>query len=97
IGTVAIASLLVGGATVSRATVGQGLIGTLLFQLLFIISPAAGQRLMGNAQIGEYFRVFIGYGIIGAALLIHAWERSTSQRSAHRQPKEKTPEVTLNN
>lgn len=84
IGTVAIASLLVGGATVSKATVGQGLIGTLLFQLLFIISPAAGQRLMGNAQIGEYFRVFIGYGIIGAALLIHAWERTSSQRSASR-------------
>lgn len=89
IGTVAIASLLVGGATVSRATVGQGLIGSLLFQLLFIISPAAGQRLMGNAQIGEYFRVFIGYGIIGAALLIHAWERTTSQKSASRPARDK--------
>ena len=89
IGTVAIASLLVGGATVSRATVGQGLIGTLLFQLLFIIYPAAGQRLMGNAQIGEYFRVFIGYGIIGAALLIHAWGRTTSPRSASRPARDK--------
>jgi simple sugar transport system permease protein len=97
IGTVAIASLLVGGATVSRATVGQGLIGTLLFQLLFIISPAAGQRLMGNAQIGEYFRVFIGYGIIGTALLIHAWERTTSQRSASRNTRDKAFESTGSN
>lgn len=29
---------------------------------------------MGNAQIGEYFRVFVAYGVIGIALLLHAWE-----------------------
>lgn len=85
IGTVAIASLLVGGASVTSATVGQGLIGTLLFQLLFIVSPAAGQRLMGNAQIGEFFRVFIGYGIIAVALLIHSWGRKASLENASRQ------------
>jgi simple sugar transport system permease protein len=85
IGTVAIASILVGGASVTSATVGHGLAGTLLFQLLFIVSPSAGQRLMGNAQVGEFFRVFIGYGIIAVALLIHSWERKVSLESASRQ------------
>ena len=89
IGTISIASLLVGGATISKATAGQALIGTLLFQLLFIISPSAGQRLMGNAQIGEYFRVFIGYGIIGASLLIHAWERASHKKSVSRSKERK--------
>lgn len=86
IGTVAIASILVGGASVTSATVGHALIGTLLFQLLFIVSPSAGQRLMGNAQVGEFFRVFIGYGIIAVALLIHSWERKASLERASRQP-----------
>jgi len=85
IGTVAIASILVGGASVTSATVGHGLIGTLLFQLLFIVSPSAGQRLMGNAQVGEFFRVFIGYGIIAVALLIHSWQRKASLESQSRQ------------
>ncbi len=76
VGTFAIAALLVGGATVAKATVGQALIGTLLFHLLFIVSPHAGQRLFGNPQVGEYFRVFVAYGIIGAALFLHAWERA---------------------
>jgi len=34
---------------------------------------------MGNAQIGEYFRVFIAYGVIGLALLLHAWEKNKSK------------------
>jgi len=40
---------------------------------------------MGNAQIGEFFRVFIGYGIIAVALLIHSWGRKSSLESASRQ------------
>jgi simple sugar transport system permease protein len=40
---------------------------------------------MGNAQVGEFFRVFIGYGIIAVALLIHSWERKVSLESASRQ------------
>jgi simple sugar transport system permease protein len=34
---------------------------------------------MGNAQIGEYFRVFIAYGVIGLALLLHAWEQNKAR------------------
>jgi simple sugar transport system permease protein len=76
VGTFAIAALLVGGATVVKATVGQAILGTILFHILFIVSPHAGQRLMGNPQVGEYFRVFVAYGIIGVALFLHALERA---------------------
>ncbi len=75
VGTFAVAALLVGGASVSRATIGQALLGIVLFHALFIVSPLAGKNLMGSAQIGEFFRVFVAYGIIGVALALHAWQR----------------------
>ena len=31
--------------------------------------------LVGDAQIGEYFRVFVCYAIISLALVLHAWRR----------------------
>jgi simple sugar transport system permease protein len=77
VGTFAVASLLIGGATVTRATVGQALLGTLLFHTLFVVSPQAGKNLMGNVQVGEYFRVFISYGVIGVALALYAWRRGS--------------------
>ncbi len=76
IGTFAIAAMLVGGATVSKATVGQALLGTFLFHLLFIVSPYAGQNLLGSAQVGEYFRVFVAYAIIAFSLALHSLQRS---------------------
>lgn len=75
-GTFAIAALLVGGATVAKATVGQALLGTFLFHLLFIVSPYAGQNLLGSAQIGEYFRVFVAYAIIAFSLALHSLTRA---------------------
>ena len=74
VGLFAVASLLIGGASIKKATYGQALIGTFLFHMLFIISPMAGQNLMGDSQIGEFFRVFVAYGVIGLALLLHAWQ-----------------------
>jgi len=76
VGLFAVASLLIGGATVDKASWKEALIGTVLFHFLFIVSPQAGQNLMGDAQIGEYFRAFIAYGVIGLALLLHAWEQA---------------------
>lgn len=81
VGLFAVASLLVGGATVDKASWKEALIGTFLFHLLFIISPLAGQNLMNNAQIGEYFRSFVAYGVIGLALLLHAWEKDKAKTS----------------
>lgn len=74
ISTFAIAALLIGGASVTRATVGQALLGVILFHTLFIVSPMAGKNLFGNAQVGEYFRTFIAYGVIGLSLGLHAWK-----------------------
>ena len=74
VGLFSVASVLIGGASVNKATWQQALIGTILFHTLFIVSPIAGQKLAGDAQIGEYFRVFVAYGVIGLALVLHAWE-----------------------
>ncbi len=74
-GVFAIASLLVGGATVARASILNVFAGVILFHLMFVVSPMAGKYLVGDAQIGEYFRVFVSYGIISLALVLHAWRR----------------------
>lgn len=75
IATFSIAALLVGGASVSKATVGQALLGVVLFHTLFLLSPMAGKNLFGDAQIGEFFRAFIAYGVIGVSLGLHAWKK----------------------
>lgn len=79
VGLFAVASLLIGGASVDKASWKEALLGTFLFHLLFIVSPLAGKNLMGNAQIGEYFRVFVAYGVIGLALVLHAWEKNRAK------------------
>ena len=73
VGLYAGAAILVGGASIVRATNAQALIGCVLFHTLFIVAPAAGKNLFGDAQIGEFFRVFICYGVIALALVLHAW------------------------
>lgn len=85
VGLFAVASLLIGGATVDKASWKEALFGTFLFHLLFILSPLAGQNIMGDAQIGEYFRVFIAYGVIGFALVIHAWEKDKAKTQLSEQ------------
>ena len=64
VGLYAGAAILVGGASIKKATNGQALLGCILFHLLFIVAPSAGKNLFGDAAIGEYFRVFISYGVI---------------------------------
>ena len=73
VGLYAGAAILVGGASIKKATNGQALLGCILFHLLFIVAPSAGKNLFGDAAIGEYFRVFISYGVIALALVIYAW------------------------
>lgn len=83
-GMFAIAALLIGGATVSKATIPNVFLGVILFHLMFVVSPMAGKQLMGQAQIGEYFRVFISYGIIAISLALHAWKRQKDRERARR-------------
>ena len=73
VGLYAGAAILVGGASIKKATNGQALLGCILFHLLFIVAPSAGKNLFGDAAIGEYFRVFISYGVIALALVMYAW------------------------
>ena len=70
-----IAAILLGGASVTKATSGQAILGVILFHTLFIVSPKAGNNLFGDAQIGEFFRAFVSYGVIGVALGLHAWNK----------------------
>jgi simple sugar transport system permease protein len=82
VGVYAIAALLVGGATVTKASVRHALVGVLLFHSLFILAPIAGRELMGSALIGEYFRVFVANAVIAIALIMHAWKRVKSKKLA---------------
>lgn len=82
VGTFAIAALLVGGASVTKATAWQALLGVILFHTLFIVSPIAGKNIFNDAQIGEYFRVFVSYGVIGISLALHGWKK-TLEASKH--------------
>lgn len=75
VGMFAAAAILVGGASVTKATIGQAILGTILFHTLFIVSPNAGKNLFGDAQIGEFFRSFVAYGVIAMSLLLHAWQK----------------------
>jgi simple sugar transport system permease protein len=71
IGMFSIAALLVGGASVTKANIGNVFLGIILFHLMFIISPMAGKNLIGEAQLGEYFRVFVSYGVITVSLVLY--------------------------
>ena len=83
-GMFSIAALLIGGASVSRASIANVFVGVILFHLMFIVAPMAGKNLIGEAQIGEYFRVFVSYGIIALALVLHAWKRNREREAARR-------------
>lgn len=74
VGTYAVAALLVGGATLNKATIGQGIIGCLLFHLLFFMAPIAARNLFNDTMVGEYFRMFLSYGIIVLSLALYAWQ-----------------------
>ncbi|AEE15787.1 ABC transporter permease subunit [Treponema brennaborense] len=80
-GFFAAAAILVGGATVSKATIPNCFAGVLLLHLMYIVVPRAGQNVFGDGNIGEYFRQFIGYGVIALSLVIHAWR---TKRNAER-------------
>ena len=83
-GMFSIAALLIGGATVSKASITNVFVGVALFHLMFVVSPMAGKELIGQAQLGEYFRVFVSYGIIAVALVLHAWKRNQARERERR-------------
>lgn len=81
VGTFAVAALMVGGASIAKATIGQVILGTLLFHTIFTVAPLAGKNIFGDAQIGEYFRTFVSYIVIAIALALHAWKTVKNKNS----------------
>ncbi len=71
IGMFCIAALLVGGASVDRASIGNVFLGVILFHTMFIVAPKAGSVITGDTMIGEYFRVFVSYAVITVALVMY--------------------------
>ena len=71
IGMFCIAALLVGGASVEKANIGNVFLGVILFHTMFIVAPSAGTKFTGDSMIGEYFRVFVSYAVITVALVMY--------------------------
>jgi len=85
VGVFAIAALLVGGASVAKANIPNVFIGVILFHTMFVVSPRAGKALMGQAQLGEYFRVFVSYGVIAFSLALYAWRKRVEKENERKK------------
>ncbi|MDD5972612.1 ABC transporter permease [Bullifex sp.] len=82
IGMFSAAALLVGGASVSKANIRNVFLGVILFHLMFYVSPYAGKNLIGEAQLGEYFRVFVSYGVITLSLVLYELKKKRDKLEA---------------
>ena len=85
VGVFAIAALLVGGASVANANISNVFIGVILFHTMFVVSPRAGKELIGQAQLGEYFRVFVSYGVIAFSLALYAWRKRIEKENERKK------------
>ncbi|MCQ2437619.1 MAG: ABC transporter permease [Clostridia bacterium] len=85
IGMFCIAALLVGGASVDKASIGNVFLGVILFHLMFIVAPNAGAKITGDSMIGEYFRVFVSYGVITLALVMYEVKKRRAKAGMGRQ------------
>ena len=85
VGVFAIAALLVGGASVAKANIPNVFIGVILFHTMFVVSPRAGKELIGQAQLGEYFRVFVSYGVIAFSLALYAWRKRIEKENERKK------------
>jgi simple sugar transport system permease protein len=81
VGMFCIAALLVGGASVDRASIGNVFLGAILFHTMFIVAPKAGAVITGDPMIGEYFRVFVSYGVITLALIMYEMKKRRQKAS----------------
>ena len=88
IGMFCIAALLVGGASVDKDSIGNVFLGVTMFHLMFIVAPKAGAFITGDSMIGEYFRVFVSYGVITVALTMYETKKRRMKRSAGQQLEE---------
>ena len=87
IGMFCIAALLVGGASVDKASIGNVFLGVILFHTMFIVAPKAGATITGDSMIGEYFRVFVSYAVITVALIMYETKKRKVKSQAGQQLK----------
>jgi simple sugar transport system permease protein len=85
IGMFCIAALLVGGASVDHASIGNVFLGVILFHTMFIVAPKAGAVITGDSMIGEYFRVFVSYAVITIALVMYETKKRKKKSQAAEQ------------
>lgn len=71
----AIAAILIGGASLRKASISNVIIGAILFQTLLTVAPPVTQALMEGSEISEIARVMISNGMI-----IYALTRATGGR-----------------
>ena len=88
IGMFCIAALLVGGASVDKASIGNVFLGVILFHTMFIVAPRAGAYITGDSMIGEYFRVFVSYAVITLALVMYETNKRRAKSAAGQQLQE---------
>ena len=82
IGMFCIAALLVGGASVEKASIGNVFLGVILFHTMFIVAPKTGAAITGDSMIGEYFRVFVSYLVITIALVAYEAKKRKAKSTA---------------
>ena len=81
IGMFAVAAIMVGGATTSKASLKNVFIGIILFQSMFIFSPSLGKYLFGDPLYGENFRTFMIYIFIAIALSLDAYNTNKKKKT----------------
>ena len=64
----AVAAVLIGGASASKAKISHVLIGTFLFNALLVVAPPVANQLVPDGGISDVFRVITTYGVIIYAL-----------------------------
>ncbi|MEG0901281.1 MAG: ABC transporter permease, partial [Clostridia bacterium] len=45
------------------------------------VAQDAGKNLFGDPNVGEYFRVFMSYGVIALALVMYAWRSASTAKT----------------
>ena len=55
---------------------------------MFILSPEIGKAVFGQAALGEYFRTFMVYGVIGLSLGLYVWRNN--KKSELKLPKQES-------
>ncbi len=75
VGLYAVAAILVGGASVQKASNKHAVIGVFLFHTLFVVAPLAATKIVGDPAVSEYIRMFISYGVIAVSLALYAHKK----------------------